>query len=62
MSHSRFPRVEAYTETRMASSFRQARYDYWQDQSGVDTAIKRKEREHLRERRSRHPNPSSFNQ
>ena len=34
MSHSQFRHVDAYTETCMASSLRQA-YDYWQDQPGL---------------------------
>ena len=37
MRQSQFSRIEAYTETRMAESFRQA-YDYWQDQPGLCTS------------------------
>lgn len=34
MSHSQFRHIDAYTETCMAWSLRQA-YDYWQDQPGL---------------------------
>ena len=37
MSHSQFRRIEAYTETWMAQSSRQA-YDYWQYQAGLSNA------------------------
>ena len=37
MSHLQFRRIEAYTETCMAKSLRQA-YDYWQDQPGLSNA------------------------
>ena len=38
MSHSQFRRIEAYTETCMAKSLRQA-YDYWQDQPGLYASL-----------------------
>ena len=39
MSHSQFRRTEAYTETCMAKSLRQA-YDYWQDQPGFSLLLR----------------------